>query len=249
MERRKITVLLTAVLLAGAIFPGLAFAEEIRAVIRDCSGLVEIRPRGATWITAAVGMTLEGSTQISTGFKSSAILIMGNSTILVRALTRVNLEDLVRQGTDETVSMELRAGRIRAEVAPPSGGKITFTVNSPQATNSVRGTQFEFDAINLVVYNGVVAYTGKDRATVIATAGKLTAVDRQGRSVTPVSDEEQRLAPVNVGAVEIKPPAASPVSPVVAGEEGVLIVPGTIGAPGGGVSGGGSLDMDAAWGL
>jgi hypothetical protein len=247
MKRGNITALLAAVvLLAGG--PGRAFAAELTAVIKACSGTVEIRPLRGEWVAAQVGMVMEKSAQISTGFKSSALLMVGNSTILVRPLTRLALEDLAKQGNDEEVSMDLRVGRVRADVAPPSGGKITFTVNSPQATNSVRGTLFEFDAINLVVYNGVVAYTGKDRATVFATAGKLTAVDRQGRSVVPATGEELQLAPISVGAVEVTPPYLAPVSPVVAGEDGVLTVPGTIGASGGGVSGGGgAMDVGSNW--
>jgi ferric-dicitrate binding protein FerR (iron transport regulator) len=245
MERRKtIALLATVLLLAG----GRAFAAELTAVIQACSGTVEIRHYRGEWLDAKVGMVLEKNTQISTGFKSSATLLMGNSTILIRPLTRINLEDLVKQGNDEEVTMDLRVGRVRADVAPPSGGKITFTVNSPQATNSVRGTQFEFDSINLIVHNGVVAYTGKDQATVFATAGKLTAVDRQGRSVIPVTGEERQLAPISVGAVEVTPPSHAPVSPVVAGEEGILTVPGIIGAPGGGVSGGaGEAAIGSTW--
>jgi hypothetical protein len=232
MKRIKTIALLVTVLLAGRVY-----AEDLTALIRQCSGNVEIKVPGGEWIPAEVGMTLSGSTLISTGFKSNAVLVIGSSNILVRPLTRLSLEELIIQGGNEQIGLELRVGRVRAEVTPPSAGRTDFTVRGPIATASVRGTSFDFDTINLMVHDGTVAFTGRDNATVFATAGKVVSIDRQGRSADPVSGEEQQLSQTGIGNPGgVALPSTGPVNPVVAGPDGVLTVPGLIGGPGGSVS-------------
>jgi hypothetical protein len=223
-------------------FSGGVYAAEINAVIREYSGDVEVKAAGGEWVPAREGMTLENSALISTGFKSMALLGIGNSTVLVRPLTRLSVEELsAREGTEE-VELGLRAGRIRVNVTPPSSGKTNFAVRAPTVTASVRGTSFEFDAINLAVHSGTVAFTGRDNATIIVSPGKSAIIDRQGRSAAPVSAEERELARIIEGAAAgasggaAVPSGGGPVSPVVAGPGGVLGVPGVIGKPGGGVS-------------
>jgi hypothetical protein len=188
-------------------------------------------------------MTLENSTIISTGFKSTALLGIGNSTVLVRPLTRLSVAELSARDGNEDIELELRAGRVRIQVTPPSSRKTDFSVRAPTATASVRGTSFDFDAINLAVREGAVAFTGRDNATIIVTAGKSAIIDRQGRSAAPVSAEERELAQIVEGAASAASGGAAvpsggggPVSPVVAGPGGVLGVPGVIGKPGGGVT-------------
>jgi hypothetical protein len=200
-------------------------------------------------------MVLNGSTLVSTGFDSTALLAFGNSTVMIRSLTCLSLEELFTQEGNERIDLHLRAGRLRAEVAPPRGGTIDFTVRDPITTASVRGTRFDFDAINLTVHEGRVAFTGRDKATVITAAGKLASINRRGQSATPLSGEEQELAQITGGASAASgastpsvagpgpagsspmgPGSAGAVSPVVAGPGGTLSVPGIIGAPGSSVA-------------
>jgi hypothetical protein len=261
MKHLKVIVLTVTVLLSvSGLFSSRLFAADINAVIRDCRGDVEVKAAGGDWVPARVGMTLEGSALVSTGFKSTATLGIGNSTIVVRPLTRLSLEALAAREGDEQVGLELRAGRVRAEVTPPQSGKIDFSIRGPTATASVRGTRFEFDSVNLTVQAGSVAFTGRDNATVIAPAGKSAVIDRQGRSATPVSVEERQLAQVSAGATAAAsggsgeaggapvPAISGGVSPVVAGPNGGLSVPGVIGGPGGGIGGSTPLPGDAGLG-
>jgi hypothetical protein len=233
---RVILFAATIMLLAGAMFPGSLSADAVSAVIRECIGDVEVKAAEGEWVPAQPGMTLDSASLISTGFKSSAVLVIGNSSVLVRPLTRLSLDELLALGKNEQIGINLRVGRVHADVLPPDGGVIDFKVISPMVTASVRGTQFEFNAVNLMVQSGTVAFTGRDRATVYATAGKFASLDRQGRSVLPVTVEERQLAQTEVGAAEVSPPTIHPASPVVAGPDGVMSVPGTIGGPGGGIS-------------
>jgi hypothetical protein len=139
---------------------------------------------------------------------------------------------------NEDIELELRAGRVRVEVAPPSSGKVDFRIRNPTATASVRGTGFDFDAMSLTVYTGTVVFTDHNNAAVITPAGKSVVIDKQGRTSAPVSAEARRTAQVNAGAAAVvsAPAASGPTSPVVAGPGGVISVPGIIGKPGGGVT-------------
>jgi hypothetical protein len=101
---------------------GALWAQSPQAVIREITGTVELKS-GETgdWIPAKPGDILAASVIISTGFRSTAILAVGNSTLTVRPVTRLNLEELISQNAVETISVGLRTGRIRAEVTPPAG--------------------------------------------------------------------------------------------------------------------------------
>ena len=179
------------------------------AYIRELSGTVELKAPGSDlWRPAKTGDVLEASTVISTGFRSIARLSIGNSVIAVRPLTRLSLGELAQAGNDETVRLELRTGRVRAEVAPPSEGRTDFRVVSPTATASVRGTVFEFDAENLTVSEGVVQLSpgGSDagraaRRSVAVTAGESARVDvERGRAIPPlIAAEAERALPPLAG--------------------------------------------------
>jgi hypothetical protein len=182
-------------------------------VIRDLRGTVEVKGPGAPgWQAAAVGQELGGDTLVSTGFKSEALLDLGNSTLLVRPLTRLSLGELESAAKGERVELGLRAGRIRAEVKAPVGGKVEFTVRSPIATASVRGTVFEFDTVNLKVEEGTVSFAGADRTAVYVGAGQSSAPDpASGRTAAPVETAAALTPPPPAGVEDTAVPAALPV--------------------------------------
>jgi hypothetical protein len=177
------------------------FAQE--ASIKEMTGTVQIKAPGSTvWAPAAIGAILTQNTTISTGFKSTAILLVGNSTLTVRPLTRLTLEELTSSQGNDQVALNIQTGRIRAEVAPPAGGKVNFAVRSPSATASVRGTVFDFDTINLEVNNGIVQFAGDNGRPVMVYAGGSSAVDVvSGRSAEPIETAVAELFPT--------PPAGS----------------------------------------
>jgi hypothetical protein len=190
------------------------FGEE--AVIREISGTVETRAGGAAeWSPARPGQRVGRDTVISTGFKSNALIMIGNSTVAVRPLTRLSVEELTAGDGREQVRIGLRTGRIRAEVKAPSGGEIEFTVRSPTATASVRGTAFEFDGNRLQVAEGRVHLTGNVGGGVYVGTGHEGRIEpATGRMVGPgetAREEVMVSLPAGVsGAPEIvrtAPPA------------------------------------------
>jgi hypothetical protein len=197
--------------LAFVLGAAVLFAQE--AVIREISGTVEVRaPGAAAWSPAEQGQRLGLNVMISTGFKSGAVIAIGNSTLSVQPLTRLSLEELVRAAGNEKVAISLRAGRIRAEVKPPAGGTAAFSVRSPIVTASVRGTAFEFDGVELRVEEGRVHVAGGDGGGTYVGAGHAVKTDIESGFTAGVAqaarEELTPPAPAGMGAVEA--PAAAP---------------------------------------
>jgi hypothetical protein len=188
-----------------------------QAVIREINGTVEIKaPDEARWSPASRGQALGRNTLVSTGFKSGALIDIGNSTLSVQPLTRLSLEELIRAGENEKVDLNLRAGRIRANVKPPAGGKTEFTVRSPTATASVRGTDFEFNGITLRVDEGRVHLTGSGGVGAYVGADHVARMDIEtGRVAGPAETAREELTPpIPAGVESVQDIPASPSAPV-----------------------------------
>ncbi len=143
------------VLALGALVVGTAAAQQ-RAVFQSVKGKVEMLAPGGSWQPAAAGMSIPLKGTVSTGFGGEAVLEIGNSVVTVRQLTRLSVEELSLRDNVATTSLRLPVGRIRAEVKSAEGIKTDFTMRSPVSTAAVRGTGFEFDGVNLQVFESVV---------------------------------------------------------------------------------------------
>jgi len=205
---KKLIVILVMLSVAAAVF-----AQNPTAVIREITGTVELKKSAsADWVPAAAGETIDRATIISTGFRSTAILSIGSSTITVRPLTRLSLAELINQNNTEIINIDLNTGRIRADVTPPSGNRANFTVNAPSATASVRGTSFEMDTVSIQVLTGAVSYAPSAAATrpVTVSAGQESWVDTDtGSAVSPMAAAETTSAlPVLPGQASTSESAA-----------------------------------------
>ncbi|MDR2109763.1 MAG: FecR family protein [Spirochaetaceae bacterium] len=194
------------------------FPAAAQAVFVEIQGTVEVQAAGSEdWTAAVRGGGIAPGAVISTGFKSSAIVSLGSSRIQIRPVTRLTLEELIQKAGGDEVKLFVRAGRIRADVRSPEGRTIEFTVRSPIATASVRGTSFEFDTVNIRVDSGLVRYASAQGQTVYVAQGESAYVDdAERRMVSPQETAASGgLSPVspNTGvniALPAPPPAASP---------------------------------------
>jgi len=189
-------ILCTAVL---AFAPPALLAQTPEAYIREMTGTVEIKlPDAADWIPAKLGDRIGEATIISTGFRSTAVLAVGNSTLVLRALTRMSLESLVKQNETETINIGLTTGRIRADVKPPAGNKTSFSVQSPSAVASVRGTVFEMDTITIHVHEGSVKFEPSGELAfrpVVVNSGQESWLDADtGTAINPFIMADTNLA-------------------------------------------------------
>ena len=189
-------------LLLVSLFAAAAFAQS--GTIREVTGEVELkRPGSAVFVRASGGETVDLNTVISTGFRSTAIVVIGSSTITVRPLTRLTLREIQSAENSESINVNLQAGRVRVDVQPPQGTRAGFTVQSPSATASVRGTSFEFDTVNLVVREGRVLFRGSSGAARTVNGGFITFVGTDGTAENPIEVTSAATMPSSpVGVVE-----------------------------------------------
>jgi hypothetical protein len=185
-------MILCVLFLTGA---GALFSQE--AVIREANGTVELKePGAADWSPARPGQGIPRNTVVSTGFKSTAVIGLGNSVLTIQPLTRLSVEELEERDSNERINLNLRTGRIRADVKPPAGGRTEFVVKSPIATASVRGTVFEFNGIQLRVEEGRVHLSGGDRSGAYVGAGHQVQTDIDtGRTGNVAETAREALLP------------------------------------------------------
>ena len=186
----KQNVLIILILLCAA----QVFAQN--GVINEFTGTVELKHAGqADFIPAKSGDTVKKDTVISTGFKSTALVSVGNTVLTVRPLTRLTLAEISASADSETLNINLQTGRVRVDVKPPAGTKASTTVSSPTVTASVRGTSFEFDTKKLNVLEGTVAFAGKQGGPMMVSAGSTSEVRDNGRVADPIETYAAELLP------------------------------------------------------
>ena len=189
----------TVVLMSAALH---VFAQA--GTIRELSGEVELRHAGAAdFVPASVGAAVSQDTVVSTGFRSTAIIEIGSTTLTVRPLTRLSLAEIRSAAGSETLGVNLQAGRVRVDVRPPAGTLADFTMQGPSATASVRGTSFEFDARSVSVIEGSVSFRGDRGTPVMVLAGGESTVVAGGGVADPTQAAFRALsppAPVGMGA-------------------------------------------------
>lgn len=163
----------------------------VQAVVKETKGKVEIKLPLKKWQPARRGMVVPKNALISTGFHSTAVISMGKTILQVKQLTRLKLEELIeKQGTVST-KLFLRVGKIRATVKSSSGLRQNFKLKSPVSTAAVRGTDFDYDGINLKVKEGVVQFFN------LLSQRRDIAAEEQSETdgySTPSSGEDGRLA-------------------------------------------------------
>ena len=210
MKKTFFLGLLTVVIAAGV------FGQN--GVIRELTGEVEIKPAGAESFTASkAGDTVARDTIVSTGFRSTAVIVIGSSTITVRPLTRLSLAEIQSAWEAENVNVNLQTGRVKVDVKPPAGTKANFTVQSTTASASVRGTSFEFDTVNLSANEGTVSFGSASGApAVMVQAGGSSFIGTNGNAVSPAEVSAAALQPpAPVGTAANMPIAASSTGQII----------------------------------
>jgi hypothetical protein len=124
-----------------------------------------------------------------------AIIVVGNTTLTVRPLTRLSLAEISSSAGTENINVNLQTGRVRVDVKPPAGTRANATVQSPTATASVRGTSFEMDTFSIKVFEGNVGYSGTDGLATPVSAGNSSEVGTSGAATAQSIIAEADLAP------------------------------------------------------
>jgi hypothetical protein len=105
------------------------------------------------------------------------------------------LSEIQSTAGTENLNINLQAGRIRVDVKPPAGTRANTTVQSPSATASVRGTEFEMDTQNVEVISGRIGLSGSDGIVVMVPAGSSNSITLDGIPNNPVQIIEGGVMP------------------------------------------------------
>ncbi len=167
------------VLLLFLLSSAAGFAAD-QAILKTLSGKVELNTGGTSWIPAKQGQTIAKGTVISTGFNSNAVVDLGSSEIFLKPLTRIALEDLSTSGNIIKTNLNLRLGRIDADVKTTEGLKHNFTLRTPVSTAAVRGTRFTAGVAMLEVKTGRISYSNKIGQKRSVSGGSSSSVSGGG---------------------------------------------------------------------
>lgn len=126
-----------------------------KALVEEVSGKVEVKLDNK-WVSVQVGQEFDTGVMISTGFKSSAKLKIAGAKITLQPLTRMAISEITNTEDTDGSEVFLDAGTIVADVKPLENKRARFTVRSPAATASVRGTSGEVTSDGKITgYTGV----------------------------------------------------------------------------------------------
>jgi len=182
---RKVVLVVLALAIPCTVF------AQMKAIISEVTGKVEIKVQGSdAWKAAKKGDAIDQGATISTGFKSLAVVKLGDTNLTVKALSRLTLKELVEKDSTVDTNLFLSVGKVKADVKPVSGKTQTFTVGSPVSTASVRGTAFDFDGVNLNVERGLVEVQDNNGFTAEVALGESASIDPEssGEAISDALD-------------------------------------------------------------
>ena len=159
--------LIAAMMLAASVA---AMPQDI--TLTAASGRVEIREPGAAWQAVAVLDRIPVGAEIATGLGARATININGNLVRIEPMSRVAVSSFLRAGNATTTELNLRVGRVSAEVRTTEGLQQDFRLRSTQSTASVRGTSFVYDGTELRVDEGSVALSNRLNQQRIVIAGQ-----------------------------------------------------------------------------
>ncbi|MBU0935446.1 MAG: FecR domain-containing protein [Spirochaetes bacterium] len=161
------------VLFSLALFAAcLIFADAVATEVKGTVGvLISGRLQPVT-----VGMQLANDATVVTGANSEVSFRINNGTITLKSLTTAKINNMSQTAESSTANVALRNGTVVSNVQQIQGLKTNFTVTTPVATSSVRGTSHEVSfsqerGMSVSVLSGVVAVTAPRSGTRPVAAG------------------------------------------------------------------------------
>lgn len=171
-------------------------AQSLQATVKEFSGKVEVKTANGDWQPVAANMVIDRGSSLSTGFNSRLVLLIGQTQLIVKPLTRLLLEELVKRESTNVTGLNLKVGKVNANVKSAAGERTEFTLKGPASTAAVRGTEFDYDGYALQVTEGVVQFFN-----LLSQMRPVGAGDRSETDGTdfPSSGESGHIDDSNVG--------------------------------------------------
>jgi len=161
--------------------------SSVTATVHWFRGDVSMRSRGGSFVDlTTMGTKLSEGDDISTGADGEAMLALSNgSTVNLLPNTQCNIGSLLRQREEDAqVRVNLKIGKIAARVAKSETSVPGFSVRTPNATASVRGTVFnvQYDeqsqTTTVAVEQGTVDVASNNSSRVAVSGGQQVQVAR-----------------------------------------------------------------------
>ena len=158
--KMSVKKLIASLVMAAAAITA-ASASSMQATVLSTKGKTEVM-KGTSWTPLKIGSIIEKGDVIQTGFKSELILKIKNTTVTVSPLSRITIEQLASKGNKDETRLFLDTGSLKSDVKKTEDRRVGFTVRSPVATASVRGTIFGVtngfgNTTTIAGYDGVTA--------------------------------------------------------------------------------------------
>lgn len=156
---------------------------EVVKVVED----VEIKLPGGDWVVPEVGQVIGEGGQISTGPDGEVhLLFPDQSVMIIKQMTEVLVNTLLKQGNAFKAQVLLKIGEVSAQVNPKKVVNSDFSVATPVATASVRGTRI--NRIQFSPARGMVCDLAEGRLLVDGAGGREMISETEDSQVT--ADEE-----------------------------------------------------------
>lgn len=206
---------------------------QTQATFSEVNGKVEVRPAtGGAWVAASPGMDVQSNTMIATGFNASAAIRMGDSTVRVEQLTRMEFEGILEQSDAVETRLNLNVGKMSAQVRSSDGRAQNFQVRSPISTAAVRGTDFEYDGEEIKVQEGTVVVISQNNQEQPVTAGQQSTTTEDTPPSSPAQEAADEAttstAPTGSGSSEENdqpgPPAVTTTPPAQRPTRGSIVI-------------------------
>lgn len=152
-----------------AVFTMSVYGLEAKVVSVEGKAQVQ-RTNG--WVDLKPGMRLAKGDLVQTGYKSQVLVTLTgsneNSKLTIGPLSRLTIEQLTETSAGDKTSVHLATGSVKSEIKKTQDRRAGYTVRSPVATASVRGTtvlvKCGFDSTDVVTIEGSVVAWKTDSA-------------------------------------------------------------------------------------
>jgi hypothetical protein len=158
-------------------------------LVGDVNSLVP----GADWQEASEGMRLSADDEIHTGPDSEATLeFPDGSIVILKQLTRIKMRGLLSDENRVKIDLLLKMGELKAQVIRQDVVGSDFSVKTPVATTSVRGTVF------------TVRYDESSQTTTVSVEESKVFVTPTNSSLKPFmleASQQVEITETNVGKI------------------------------------------------
>ena len=152
----------------------------------NVTGDVSIRNASGAWQEATTATDIMQGSEISTGPGSTITMqFEDGSTMVLSELTQIKIDTVLNKNDRLKAQMILKLGELKAKANPLKTLSTDFSVKTPTATTSVRGTIFS------------VAYNEKNKAAVVRVAEGTVAVEP---TIAPKSTSKKTTTLVHAGS-------------------------------------------------